>query len=103
MISETLIKEVKLKCYITDTNETTNNRLVNMIKDSLPTVRRMIGVSADFDFEAEGNEEEFKLFKNYCWYAWNDSDNEFEHNYLGDINSLRHKHEVKQYVEEENE
>lgn len=103
MINETLITKVKRKCYITDTNETTTNRLNDIITDSLTKVKRMIGVSADFDFEAEGNEEELELFKNYCWYAWNDSSNEFKDNYLDDINSLHHKHEVEQYVSEEKE
>ncbi len=102
MISETLVSEVKRKCYITDTNETTNNRLMDMINENLPTVKRLIGVSADFNFEAKGNEEELKLFKNYCWYDWNDSINEFKDNYSNDINSIRHKHEVEQYVEKEN-
>lgn len=103
MISENLINEVKRKCYITDTNQTTIDRLNDIIKDALPTVKRMIGVSADFDFEAKGNEEELKLFKNYCWYDWNDSINEFKDNYLDDINSLHHKHEVTQYASEESE
>ena len=103
MISEFLISKVKRKCYITDTNTTTINRLNDMITISLPKVKRMIGVSADFDFGIEGNEEELDLFLNYCWYAWNDSSNEFKDNYLDDINSLHRKHEVDQYVEEETE
>ena len=102
-ISASLVNKVKRRCYITDTNETTTYRLEDIITDSLPKVRRLIGVKADFDFEAEGNEEELELFKNYCWYAWNDSSNEFKDNYLDDINSIRHKHEVEQYVEEEKE
>ena len=102
-ISETLLNEVKRKCYITDTNEITINKVKDMIKDAIPVVKRMIGVADDFDFEAEGNEEELKLLKNYCWYDWNDSINEFKDNYLDDINSLRHKHEVTQYAEEENQ
>ena len=101
-MNETLINEVKRKCYITDTNELTLSRLNDIIKDSLTKVKRMIGVSTDFDFTEEGNEEELELFKNYCWYAWNDSINEFKDNYLDDINSIHHKHEVEQYVEEEN-
>lgn len=103
MISETLIEEVKIKCYITDTNEQTTTRLKNIIKSASPKVKRMIGVSNEFDFEEEGNEEELELFVNYCWYAWNDSTNEFKDNYLDDINSLHHKHEVEQYVEEESQ
>ena len=101
MLSKSLIDKVKLKCYITDTNITTNTRLEDLITDSLTKVKRMIGVSANFDFELKGNEEELELFKNYCWYAWNDSSNEFKDNYLDDINSIRHKHEVEQYDEEE--
>jgi len=102
IISETLMLKVKIKCYITDTNTTTTNRLTDIITEALPKVRRMIGVESDFDFELEGNEEELELLKNYCWYAWNDSSDEFKNNYLDDINSLHHKHEVAQYVEEEN-
>lgn len=103
MISETLTTKIKRRCYITDTNKTTNDRLTDIITDSLTKVKRMIGVNADFDFELEGNEEELDLLKNYCWYAWNDSANEFKNNYLDDINSIRHKHEVDQYDEKENE
>ena len=102
MISETLIEEVKRKCYITDTNESTTNRLRDVVKEAIPVVKRMIGLeNTDFNFEAEGNEEELKLFKNYCWYDWNDSIHEFKDNYLDDINSLHRKWEVKQYAEKE--
>ena len=102
-MNETLTNEVKRKCYITDTSELTLSRLNDIIKDSLTKVKRMIGVSTDFDFTEEGNEEELELFKNYCWYAWNDAINEFKDNYVDDINSLHRKHEVEQYAEEENE
>lgn len=102
-VSENLLNEIKIKCYITDTSDITVQRLTNIVKEALPTVKRMLGVSPDFDFEAEGNEEELKLLKNYCWYDWNDCANEFKINYLDDINSLRHKYEVKQYEQEEAE
>lgn len=102
-ISQNLIDKVKRRCYITDTNELTINRLSDIIINSLPKVRRLIGVNANFDFELEGNGEELDLFLNYCWYAWNDASNEFKDNYLDDINSLHHKHEVESYdFEEEN-
>lgn len=103
MISGTLINKVKRRCYITDNNEITIDRLTDIVTDAIPKVKRMLGVDVKFDFEAVGNEEELELFKNYCWYAWNDSSNEFKDNYLDDINSLHHKHEVAQYVEEENQ
>lgn len=101
MISETLLESVKRKCYITDTSSLTINRLKDVILQCSTRIKRMIGVSADFDFEEEGNEEELALFLNYCWYDWNDSANEFKTNYLDDINSIRQKHEVEQYAIEE--
>lgn len=101
-ISKTLIEEIKRKCYIANDDEITLNRLNDIIKDSLTKVKRMIGLeNTDFNFEDEGNEEELELLKNYCWYAWNDSSNEFKDNYSDDINSLHRKWEVKQYAEEE--
>ena len=102
MISNSLIEIVKRKCYVTDTSETTTNRLNDIITASLSKIKRLIGLNAEFDFEEEGNEEELELLKNYCWYAWNDSEHEFKNNYLDDINSIRHKHELEQYVSEEN-
>lgn len=103
MISQNLIDEIKRKCYITDTDEVTLKRLDDIIKDAIPTVKRLIGLENvdDFNFETKGNEEELKLLKNYCWYDWNDSINEFNDSYIGDINSLHHKWEVKQNAEEE--
>lgn len=97
----TLLERVKRKCYITDTNEVTISRLNDIITNGLTKIKRLIGVSNDFDFEAKGNEEELDLFLNYCWYDWNDASNEFKTNYLGDINSIRQKHEVEQYASEE--
>lgn len=100
-ISQSLIEQVKNWCYITDDSQITEVRIENIIKSSLPKVKRLIGVKPDYDFEAKGNEEELELFLNYCWYAWNDSSNDFKDNYLDDINSLHHKHEVE-YAKKEN-
>ena len=103
MISETLLEQVKRKCYITDDSYETTRKVSDMVAENLVTVRRMIGVPIDFDFEAKGNEEELKLLKNYCWYDWNDSSNEFISNYHDDITSLHRKHEAIQYANKENE
>ena len=102
-MSETLLERVKRKCYITDTNELTNLRLTDIVNNANTKIKRLIGVSDDFNFEEVGNEEELDLFLNYCWYDWNDSSNEFTTNYLNDINSIRHKFEVEQYDSEEEE
>ena len=96
-----LLEKVKRKCYITDNSNLTNDRVNDIIRSAVPKIKRMIGVKTAFDFEADGNEEELELLLNYCWYDWNDSSNEFKENYLDDINSLHHKHEVEQYDQEE--
>lgn len=103
MVSETLLEKVRRKCYITDTSELTIAKLKDMLEENIPYIKRMIGIVGEFDFEKEENQEELKLLKNYCWYDWNDLSNEFKANYLDDILSLRHKHEVNQYDEEESE
>jgi len=100
-VSNTLLEKVKRKCYITDTSEFTNLRLTDITSGALTSIKRLIGVSSVFDFEEEGNEEELNLLLNYCWYDWNDASNEFKNNYLDDINSIRHKHEVLQHESEE--
>ena len=100
-MNETLLEKVKRKCYITDTSEITISRLNDIITNGLTKIKRLIGVSSDFNFEQKGNEEELDLLLNYCWYDWNDASNEFKTNYLDDINSIRHKHEVEQYASEE--
>lgn len=100
-ISTNLLEKVKRKCYITDTSEITTLRLEDIITNANTKLKRLIGVSDDFDFEAKGNEEELDLFLNYCWYDWNDASNEFKNNYLGDIISIRQKYEVVQYNDSE--
>lgn len=102
-ISETLLEKVKRKCYVTDTSNLTIERLKDVISQCSVRLKRILGISYEFDFEEEGNEEELALLLNYCWYDWNDSANEFKTNYLDDINSLHQKYEVQQYAEEESE
>lgn len=97
-MNDNLIKKVKRRCYITDNDETINERVIDMIENSIPKVRRMMGISdEDYDFTEAGEEQE--LFLNYCYYVWNDSADSFKSNYLDDIMSIRSKYEVSQYVE----
>lgn len=97
-VTLTLIEAVKDKCYITDDSTATERRLNRLITNIGTKTKRLLGVSSDFDFEEEGNEEELDLFLNYCWYEWNDAGNEFKTNYLDDINSLRNKYKVAYYA-----
>ena len=99
-MNDDLIKRVKRKCYITNDDEELNNKVIDMIEDAMPIVRRMIGISDDtYDFTEKG--EERSLFLNYCYYVWNDAADSFKSNYLDDIMALRSKYEVKQHVESE--
>lgn len=97
-MNDDLIKKVKRRCYITDDDETINERVIDMIENSIPKVRRMLGINdTSYGFTEVGEEQE--LFLNYCYYVWNDSADSFKSNYLDDIMSIRSKYEVSQYVE----
>lgn len=94
-----LLEAVKDKCYITTDDLKTLQRLTRIVEDSTIKIARLIGVADDFDFSAAGEERELLL--NYCWYAWNDCENEFKDNYLDDILAIRQKYEVLYYAEQE--
>ena len=44
--------------------------------------------------------QENLLYVNYCYYAWNDAEDDFFANYFDDIMQARRKWEVIQYAEE---
>lgn len=89
-----LIQKVKRKCYITDNSELITAKVQDMIDDAIIKVSDMIGISdSKFNFSDPGLECD--LFKNYCFYVWNDKTiKEFEESYLSDILKLRHIHQV---------
>ncbi len=101
MFTETLMAEVKAKCYCTDDDELTNKKINRTITSATKKIIHLLGVSDEFDFEEQGNEDEMDLFLNCCWYIWNDSGNEFNDNYIDDIYRLRDKHKVLNYVQKE--
>lgn len=53
---------------------------------------------AEFDFAAPGPENTLLLA--YCYYLWNDAEDEFEGNYGPLLAQTRRKWEVTQYAEE---
>lgn len=89
-----LIKKVKRKCYITDKSELVEARIIDIIEDAVVKITDLIGLSdSRFDFSNPGLECE--LFKNYCFYMWNDKTaKDFEESYLSDILKLRHKYMI---------
>ena len=101
-MNDELIQKVKRKCYVTTDDKDVIARLTDMIEDSIPKVRRMLGIDdKNYNFTEAGEERE--LFLNYCYYVWNDSTDSFKKNYLDDIMVIRAKYEVKQYASTEEE
>lgn len=97
----TLIDKVKKKCYITDISKEITDRLTDIIDDGIIKISDKIGIVGDFDFSKPSKERDLLL--NYCFYAWNDSANEFDINYLNDIMQIRQKYEVLQNADTETE
>lgn len=89
-----LTQKVKRKCYITDESELVELRIRDIIEDAIVKVSDLIGITDNkFDYSKSGLECE--LFKNYCFYLWNDKTiKDFEESYISDILKLRHKYMI---------
>lgn len=96
-MNEELKRTVKQKCSITWEDEETEQRIEEIIEDAIITVKDKIGATEDIDFSIAGKER--NLFKNYCFYEWNNKVSEFDRNYENEILQLRQKYEVKQYAD----
>ncbi len=96
-----LIQKVKRKCYITDKSSLIELRLDDIVEDAIIKITDLIGItSKNFDFSKPGLECD--LFKNYCFYMWNDKTvAEFEEAYMSDILKLRHKHLISTRSEDQ--
>lgn len=93
-----LLEQVKRKLNVTWDDDDTNSRIVEIIKNAIPSLKHKLGIfNKDFDFSAEGIEN--TLFINYCLYEWNHCSNEFDDNYANDIAQTRAIWAVK-YEEE---
>lgn len=104
---ENLTNIIKEKCYIKSSDLEIDKKMENLIDDSIIKIANLIGMKEkdfnSFDFSKPGLERD--LLKNYCFYAWNDNEQEFKHNYADDIMVLRVKYETKYegaYEEKEN-
>lgn len=98
-----LIQKIKRKCYITDESSLIENRLNDIVEDAIIKVSDLIGLS-DYDFDFSISSAECELFKNYCFYMWNDkSVKEFEEAYISDILKLRHKYLIASNEEDVND
>lgn len=92
----TLYSQVAKRCYISSDEELIRDRLTNIIKNAVTSVRALIGINSDDKVDFSIPSQENELLINYCFYRWNNqSQVEFETNYIGDIISLRIKYEMK--------
>lgn len=91
--------QVMRKLRITWSDEATNARVQDDMDNARAVLIDKIGIpDPDYDFSKPGQEN--LLYVNYCYYAWNDAEDDFLSNYFDDIMQARRKWEVIQYAEE---
>lgn len=100
-MSELLTKQVKRKLNITWEDEDTNARVDDIMGDVGPWLIHKLGITdPGFDFSVPGTER--SLYLACCLYEWNHIPrDEFEENYSHTIADVRARHEVKNYVKEQ--
>lgn len=99
-MSELLTKQVKRKLNITWEDEDTNARVDDIIGEVSPYLTHKLGLPAEFDFSAPGTER--SLFLSCCLYEWNHIPrDEWEENYKHTIADVRARHEVENYLKEQ--
>lgn len=91
-----LYSDVKSKLKITWENESIEAELTDMIADAEIYMNHLLG--AELDYSAPGFFH--RLFLNYCLYARNNCENEFEDAYRKEINRCRAYVQVQQSREE---
>lgn len=94
-----LFYRVKGKIKVTWQDESTDERITEMIEDAKVALNHKLGV--EIDYSVPGPER--SLFLNYCLYSWNDCTNEFDNNYRNEIYQIRNKYKVKNYVKKKEE
>lgn len=95
-MDKNLLQLVKDKLKITWEDENTDRELITLIDDAENSLNNKLG--AAIDYTAPGQER--RLFLNYCLYAYNNMENEFDNNYLNEIMQIRMLYEVEQYEED---
>ena len=87
---DNLLQRLKEKLNITWTEEETENRLQTILEDAKSALNFKLGADIDYSSGMERS-----LLLNYCMYAWNNCENEFDDNYFNSIMQLRQKYEVQ--------
>lgn len=92
-----LFGQLKLKLKITWEDDSTDERLKQIVSSAKLIMIHKLGLAEGFAFTDSGMEQ--NLFLNYCMYEWNNSANQFDSNYRNEIMQVRAKWEVETYRE----
>lgn len=87
-----MLEILKRKLKITWSDEDTNARLNEILKNATAIMIFKLGMVDGKSFETAGLEQ--NLLINYCMYEWNNCANEFDKNYFNEIMQCRCKYEV---------
>lgn len=95
-----IFQQVKRKLNITWDDADTDARVLDIMDSVTPYLTHKLGVAAEFDFSAPGAERD--LFLSCCLYEWNHIPrDEWEENYKRTIADVRARHEVENYLREQ--
>ena len=98
-MSDKLFEQVKRKLNITWSDEDTDKRVRDIIDDAIVTVSDKLGIGNTYDYSVSGREH--NIFLAYCFYAYNNAEDEFDKNYETDILQLRAKRDVDYHMRSE--
>lgn len=85
----------KEACKITWENEDTDRKILRITENAIPYLAHKLGIKEEDEELLAKPGGTRVLFENYCLYAWNGIENEFEKNYKREILTERHKYEVR--------
>ena len=97
-----LVEAAKRECKITWSQEETEIQIEGIVQDAIPSIMHKLGIKEADELDLVKPGMVRRLFLKFCLYAWNNMLEEFEHNYMAEILTERHKYEVK-YGKEESE
>lgn len=98
----TLMIAAKRECKITWNNTETENQIKDIVEDAIPAIMHKLGIKEADESDLLKPGMARRLFLKFCLYSRNDMLEEFEHNYIREILTERHRYEVK-YGKEETE
>lgn len=91
-----LFEMAKRKCSITWQDEETDEKILEIVEESMIAIRDKIGIpTCQIPSIFLKPSRERGLWKNYCLYMWNNVEDEFDRRYLNEIMQARRKYEAE--------